>query len=398
MFFRVGKAASQQVEVLPAQAQEAIQKRPRLLFVDNLRVALTILVVIHHLAITYGGVGYWYYKEATTDQVTFDALSFLIIINQAFFMSLFFLISAYFMPESYDRKGMLLFLRDRLLRLGIPLVIYDVLLHPFTLYIGEGVPISFGQFLKLYLLHFPGIGNGPLWFILVLLMFTIPYLLWRRLTRKRPSSFASNTTQPTLALMLLFTLALAITTFLVWIWLPMSQPYQTSVVVLELPFFAQYSGLFIIGLIAYRRNWLIQISPLTGKVGLGVALGAIIAYPCLILPMNPSERLFLLGGLHWQAFIQALWESTVCVGMCVGLIVLFRQRLNQQGRWASFLSAQAYAVYVIHAPIIVCLAIALRGIHLYPLLKFALAVVIAVPLCFLCGYLIRKLPLARKIF
>jgi surface polysaccharide O-acyltransferase-like enzyme len=61
------------------------------------------------------------------------------------------------------------------------------------------------------------------------------------------------------------------------------------------------------------------------------------------------------------------------------------------------LSASAYAVFLIHALVIVFLALALRGISLYPLLKFALVAPIAVVLCFLIANYLRQVPLARKI-
>jgi glucan biosynthesis protein C len=34
-----------------------VPSRPRLLYIDNLRILLTILVILHHLAIIYGGSG-----------------------------------------------------------------------------------------------------------------------------------------------------------------------------------------------------------------------------------------------------------------------------------------------------------------------------------------------------
>jgi glucan biosynthesis protein C len=64
---------------------------------------------------------------------------------------------------------------------------------------------------------------------------------------------------------------------------------------------------------------------------------------------------------------------------------------------SSNLSAHSYAVFVIHIPIIVSLAVLMQGIHLYPLLKFGLAGVIGVPLCFGVAYLVRKIPLADKV-
>ena len=105
----------------------------------------------------------------------------LVLRNQAFFMGLFLLIGAYFVPGSYDRKGAGHFLKDRLIRLGIPLAVYS----------GSSIPtwsvISYyaGQTGPLALL--PGvravIGYGPLWFVEVLLIFSLVYVLWRLLVR-----------------------------------------------------------------------------------------------------------------------------------------------------------------------------------------------------------------------
>jgi surface polysaccharide O-acyltransferase-like enzyme len=49
--------------------------------------------------------------------------------------------------------------------------------------------------------------------------------------------------------------------------------------------------------------------------------------------------------------------------MCLGLITLFRRFSNRSGRLGEFLSRHAFSVYVVHAPVIVLLAIAVREIN-----------------------------------
>jgi glucan biosynthesis protein C len=61
------------------------------------------------------------------------------------------------------------------------------------------------------------------------------------------------------------------------------------------------------------------------------------------------------------------------------------------------MAGSAYTAYIIHAPVVILVAISIRNFSLYPLLKFVLAVLISVPLCFGLGNIIRKLPLARRI-
>jgi hypothetical protein len=43
--------------------QSATGKAARLFFIDHLRAALVILVVLHHLALVYGGIPPFYYFE-----------------------------------------------------------------------------------------------------------------------------------------------------------------------------------------------------------------------------------------------------------------------------------------------------------------------------------------------
>ena len=109
----------------------------RMLFVDNLRVFLTILVVLHHLAITYGADGSWSYLERPTTELTAILLSLLTTLDHFFFMGAFFLIASYFVPGSLDRKGTWQFIKDRLVRLGIPLLVFGFLVSPLTSYISD---------------------------------------------------------------------------------------------------------------------------------------------------------------------------------------------------------------------------------------------------------------------
>ncbi len=57
-------------------AQSATGKAARLFFIDHLRAALVILVVLHHLALVYGGIPPFYYFEPPADDL-FAGLVFL---------------------------------------------------------------------------------------------------------------------------------------------------------------------------------------------------------------------------------------------------------------------------------------------------------------------------------
>ncbi|UCG56503.1 MAG: hypothetical protein JSU70_16770, partial [Phycisphaerales bacterium] len=168
----------------------------------------------------------------------------------------------------------------------------------------------------------------------------------------------------------------------------------------QLPFFVQYVCAFPIGIIAYRRNWFVRIPAAMGRLWLIVGVVcAIVSFPTLFVLGGglSADTSRLVGGLHWQCLAYALSEQFVGLAMMIALLVIFRERFNQQGPVTGAASAGAYAAYIIHAPVVVLLALAAKDAQLYPLLKFALAALVAVPLCFALGNAIRNLPLARRI-
>jgi len=135
----------ERTQAQPAAAGARASTGSRLLFIDNIRVFLTILVILHHLMIIYAGTGSWLYTEGRQDFASGALGTWFQVVNQAYFMGLFLLISAYFVPGSYDRKGAGRFLKDRLIRLGIPLAVYSWILSPLLVYwfirVKEGVSL-----------------------------------------------------------------------------------------------------------------------------------------------------------------------------------------------------------------------------------------------------------------
>jgi hypothetical protein len=242
------------------------------------------------------------------------------------------------------------------------------------------------------------LGTGPLWFIEVLLIFTFIYVLWRLLVKPTVSHPQKDGKPPGSLVIAAFAFLLGVFTFAVRIWLPLGWVYLP--LALQLPYFPQYIALFVVGVIAYRKNWFMGIPRSTGRLWLGVAIFCIVVVLPLVFifggALEGSTEPFL-GGLNWQSLALSLWEQFLCMGMVVGMLVLFREWLNFQGRLAKDMSASAYTVFLIHAPVIVILALALRGIILHPLLKFILVSPLAVAICFGLAHYIRKLPLAREI-
>lgn len=376
----------------------------RLYFVDHLRASLVILVVIHHVAMVYGAAAPFYYVEPPgfTEFRTFQSLLVFVLVNQSFFMGVLFLLAGYFVPSSFDRKGTGSFIRDKLLRLGIPLVLYYFVLNPVS---------ELGVYLMPQALtgivgsptwqDYPNLlGLGPLWFVAMLLVFSLLYVAWRWATKGRLSptpekSSGSTSSHVTYLGIGLFTLGLAAASFLMRMVVPLGESVWDFPTLAYLP---QYLGFFVLGIIAHRRDWFRTVSIAKGIIGFAVAAVATL----FLFPLAFSGKLFSLavtpaltnsmGSGHWQSAIYALWDSVFAVGMALGLIVLFRSVFNGSRKLGRFLSSQSYAVYIVHIPVIVLMAYVTRGIDLPNLLKFGLLTVITVPICFALAYVLRRIP------
>ena len=195
-----------------------VSSKPRLLYIDNLRILLTVLVILHHLGIGYGGPGDWMYNEAgRISDISTILMTLFLAINQSFFMGFFFMVSSYFNPGSVDRKGSTVFLIDRLKRLGIPLLFFLLLIFPLTIYpIAqlEGFGGTLGRYLSDFYADFNNFTFGPFWFVAVLLLFSTAYVLWRMLAKPSGAPAKSEGEAPGNAAIAAFALVLGVATFI----------------------------------------------------------------------------------------------------------------------------------------------------------------------------------------
>ena len=156
-------------------------RKPRILYVENLRILLSALVVVVHMACTYGGPGGWTYMEPGADLVSILPLTILNATSQSFFMGMFFFFGAYFTHLSFQKKGFVFFIKDRFIRLVIPLLLTYYLISPFTSYIVW--PVKYPEQTNLSFIDLwtggRGFGVGVMWFAEALIYFTIFYIIAR---------------------------------------------------------------------------------------------------------------------------------------------------------------------------------------------------------------------------
>lgn len=375
--------------------------KDRMIYIDNIRLLMIILVIIQHLAVTYSSLGDWYYNEpsqlSTIELVLFG---FHQSFTQAYFMGILFFIAGYFVPSSYDKKGFGQFIKDRFIRLGMPTLLYMLVIDPFiNIVLLNHWDFTNTTFLNAYFKYVVGFqfirSSGPLWFAFALLIFSILYAFIKKFFYQ--NTIYKKQTCPSIFNLFLLILFMSICTFLIRI----NQPIGTNFINMQLCFFPQYIILFIIGIKSKKGAWLDKIDYSKHKIWLflGVFLGLISWLTFMILGGALSGNLDIFyGGMSWQSAAYCLWESFVVICISIGLIALFKQKCNQQNNLIYIMSSNAFSVYVFHSPIIVTLSLLFQPLHLMPFIKFIILIPISIVICFSCSnYVIRNIPFIKKI-
>jgi len=365
----------------------------RIHWLDNLRITVIILVVVLHTAVTYSGIGGWYYKEnEEVDLFSTIFFAFYLTFTQAYFMSLLFMVSGYFTQRSLLKKGTWKFMKGRLFRLGVPLLIYMFIIHPVAVkLVYPDLDINW---------YLDGIGDfrffswtGPLWFVEALLIYSLIYIFIFKLFIRREFRIRLKITPLNVSLLIAMITIIAFAVRLVY-------PIGTDFYNLQFSFFTSYMVMFAMGILIYASGLFEQITFRDGKRWLFVSLGfGIPSWLAIIMLGGPMEGdMSIEGGMNWPAFFYALWESFFCVTFIIALVGLYKYHVNVGGKFQHFLSDNAFGVFVFHAPVLIAISMILKDFVLHPIAKFFLVAALAISLSFLVSWLVRRIRPLRKVF
>jgi len=376
-----------------AKAATTARSPARLLFIDNIRWSMIILVLSMHASDTYSPFGNWYYVDRQPAGLGTDILfgvyqSFL----QAFFMAALFFIAGYFSAAAYDRKGFSAFVRDRFVRVGLPTLLYMLVIGPLTQYFLSWT-WGTGGFAHQWLLHLKDgewlSETGPMWFCAALLIFSVTYGLIRLAGWKEPRIEPHDVRGTGVAV---FIAVMAIATFVVRV----GVSEGASVLNVHPGDFPQYVLMYAAGALGYRGNWLAGFSDRFCIRCSSVALSlAVPLFAALILFGGglQGDTASYSGGFNPVSAGKCLWEALVCVGMGLLMLAVYRRHFDAQGPLARWLSDNAFGVYLIHPPILIAAALLLHAIVLNAIAKAALLTAIAAVGSFALSFVLRKSPL-----
>ena len=389
-----------------APAEAAPVAAARLPFLDNVKVFLTALVVLHHCACAFGacGEGSWYLivKGGGGPRAFRLCVKTFVTWNQAYFMSLFFFvsacaeikfraphaidavvstqISAYFVPTSYA-KGWPKFQANKRRRLLVPALAVLLLVSPLTTLVAGNLTYA----------PSPGVG----WYLWWLLLFNVVYASFQSVNPPVDEALAEALTGadaptaargPRLLLSTVFRIGagLGICGFALLPFLVLTKGSFASMPVSIGSVTCDFL-MFYLGLQAKAGGWLER--PLTEQVNPFVLLGFVIveAVGIAVASLDVDKfglALVLLAGMF-------------CLDMSLLVLLVFQRWGNVETRATRFLARGAFGVYLLHPLVVtaatrVYLQLAGDGVN-YPV-GFGVVAVVSLVVVWPLAYSLAQLP------
>jgi glucans biosynthesis protein C len=382
-------------------------EKERVFFLDNVRYLLVFLVVVFHMTCSYSHYTTWWAVN-DDNSVFFD---YLLLFLDIFLMPVLFFIAGYFTLPSIDRRGTWLFIKNKIIRLGIPWLIGVFLLPPMRIYIYEcsrGVE-SIGlwkNFVKTigkaatfrtgFITSFDQFNHSHFWFLTLLLSFFVVFALLHHGRDRR--SIAIHSEIPSdksiisiLVLICVITTILTLLMFLLfgkdpsnrepWIIIASVIQFQTTRVLL-------YIICFGLGIYAFHKNWL--SSGLFSQnlffwivITILLMIGKEIAFASLVNHFTP-----IVGIIH------VALKSFLVFSIIMTLMAFGGKCWNNGNKLNRVFARNSYIVYLIHFVIVLSIQLLMyKWLNVSIYFKFVIGSILSIVLSFLLSeFVVRRYP------
>ncbi|MEI8412881.1 MULTISPECIES: acyltransferase family protein [unclassified Kribbella] len=338
--------------------------RRREVYLENLKVvAIAVIIALHGLLSYAGSFDVWWYTEVREVSLSAVTEAVLFVVVGPFgllVIPLLFLVAGQLTVPSLERRGAAAYVRSRLLRLGVPFVVYVVLVQPPVVYALEHrLGVASGSYVREFLGEPAQLDMGPLWFVGVLLIFSLLYVAW---VAVRPRRRAARE----VTVVSLWVLAAAVAPATYGIRLLFRIGDEGLVSGLNFWEWPACAAMFAVGIVGSRQGWLVAVPERIvrhSRMATFASAGALVVVMTAGAGVGAVGEENWRGGPSWVALAFATLGSPLTVFGPVWLLGLAQRHLNRRLRWIGPVAARsAYGAFIVQVVVLIGLAVALRPV------------------------------------
>ena len=377
---------------------QQISTNKRVLFFDQIRALMIALVIAIHvvpLAFTSGWIGVRVPTTGPPDVFFGIAGGFFAYFCNTFFMCMLFLISGYFVPRSVHKKGIARYLKDRLLRIGVPFLVGLLLINNASVLLGRLSPSSPLAELSWDTLPFNSIW--ALWFLVVLFVFDLLYCTWVSLRGNR-FTVDNSVSTPQLRSWIISAVVLGILEVVMLnqkdLWGALIRSPLNGLGAQGMHIFT-YAFLFFLGCKASFHQWLERLDShlVVRWFRFSLALALSFLAIALVLTFNGSMsseygKLVLLG---------ALLNPFIGWGIIAYLLLWFQHNEHRCGQWLATAGVDSFGAYVIHSLVLVIVLTTIGFIGLNHWLVALATSALGISISFGISHQLRRIPFVARV-
>ncbi|MHB0768477.1 acyltransferase family protein [Bradyrhizobium sp. 5.13L] len=383
-----------------ADAHAAAKTKTRNLALDRARTFLTLVVLLHHAVIPYTHFGH-------TDPASSAVFDMIVLATDSFFMAMFFFLSGLFTWPGIARKAPSVFLRDRLLRLGLPFVIAAFTVIPLAYYaiaLRQDPELTFASFWWTTVTAGPW-PSGPIWFVWVLLAFDLTASLLYRISAHLvdPVNRISlrGFDQPT-AFWLLLVVVTVIAYVPALVYFSPHKWFEFGPFSVQASRILLYFAYFFIGVSVGAANFDRGVLSAEGQLPKTRWLWVIVTLIpyCLMWGMIYIKR-EILGNPDplpdWYHVFYGTFLVLFSASILLAILAFFLHEKSPAPNLLDRMQADAYGIFLVHYPIALWIQYALFDYELPAIVKAAIGFVLTAILSWSLTAALRRIPGASHV-
>lgn len=339
-------------------------------YLDNIRWAVVLLVMIYHVFYLFNGVGILGGIPGAKNIPAFDTAACVIY---PWFMVLLFIVAGISARYSLEKRGEKQFIKERAVKLLIPSTLGLFVVHWITGYLNikMGGGLSYIPAALIYPISVIS-GIGPLWFIQMLFLFSCILALLRKIDKEdKMGTFCEKITVPmvTLLFLLLFGAAQILN-------MPVLTIYR----------FGIYFVSFLVGYYILSQE----------KIQEGLEK---ICLPALCLAViGAAFYAFYYGGSDFtsSACLQSMITNLYLWVIVLAVIGCGKKYCDHETPFTRYMTGSGFGIYILHYPILLAICYTLHYHFDFPAIwNYVIALILEIVITFAAFEIIKRIPVIR---